>query len=151
MAEQIAGRDYIGVGVGALIVNADGHLFLAQRGPQARNEAGCWEFPGGRVELYERMEQALQREIEEEYGITISVIEQIGAFDHLLLDEGQHWISITFLARLEAGTPRICEPHKCSAIGWFRSDAMPEPLSSVTRDNLRVYLARYGSKGSAEA
>ncbi|GAB4206148.1 MAG: NUDIX domain-containing protein [Roseiflexaceae bacterium] len=151
MAEQIPGRDHIGVGVGALIVDADGRLFMAQRGPQARNEAGCWEFPGGRVELHERMEQALQREIEEEYGIVISVTSQIGAFDHLLPDEGQHWISITFLARLVSGTPSIREPHKCSAIGWFRTDAMPKPLSSVTRDNLQVYLARYGSEVPPEA
>ncbi|HEU4322439.1 MAG TPA: NUDIX domain-containing protein [Roseiflexaceae bacterium] len=151
MAEQIPGRDYVGVGVGALIVDAGGRLFMAQRGPQARNEAGCWEFPGGRVEFGERMEQALRREIEEEYGITISVTEQIGAVDHLLPDEGQHWISITFLARLVGGTPTIREPHKCSAIGWFRAGAMPEPLSIVTQDNLRSYQARYGSEVSPEA
>jgi len=40
------GVDYIGVGVGALIVNKEGKLFLAMRGKETRNESGKWEFSG---------------------------------------------------------------------------------------------------------
>lgn len=55
------GVDYIGVGVGAVIVDDEGRLFLARRGPQAKNERGLWEFPGGSVEFGEKLAQALTR------------------------------------------------------------------------------------------
>ena len=59
------GIDYIGVGVGAIIVDARGWLFLSRRGPQVKNERGLWEFPGGSVEFGETLAQALQREMRE--------------------------------------------------------------------------------------
>jgi len=39
------GIDYIGVGVGAIIINERRELFLAQRGPLAKNERSLWEIP----------------------------------------------------------------------------------------------------------
>ena len=54
------GIDYIGVGVGALLVNDAGAVFLAQRGPAAKNERGLWEFPGGSVEFGETLAEALR-------------------------------------------------------------------------------------------
>ena len=87
------GIDYIGVGVGAIIVNKEGQIFLARRGPKAKNERGLWEFPGGSVEFGETLSQALQREIQEEYGVEISVGELVDVVDHILPQEHQHWIS----------------------------------------------------------
>ena len=54
------GIDYIGVGVGAIIVDQSGRLFLAKRGPAAKNERGLREFPGGSVEFGEKMSEALK-------------------------------------------------------------------------------------------
>lgn len=82
------GIDYIGVGVGAIIVDNVGRLVLAQRGPQAKNERGLWEFPGGPVEFGERLAGALKREIHEEYGIEIEVGELLDVVNHILPDEG---------------------------------------------------------------
>jgi 8-oxo-dGTP diphosphatase len=138
------GHDYIGVGVGAMIFNAEGLVFLAQRGPKAKNERGCWEFPGGSVELGERLADAIVREIDEEYGMQIELIELLCVNDHILPAEGQHWVSPTYLGRLVAGAPRIVEPEKCSAIGWFALDRLPAPLSQISVDDMRAYEARYG-------
>ena len=44
---MIVGIDCIGVGVGAMVFNNEGKVFLAQRGSKATNERGYWEFPGG--------------------------------------------------------------------------------------------------------
>src|SRR4026208_833415 len=96
---MIAGRDYIGVGVGAMVFNQEGKVFLAKRGPQAKNECGCWEFPGGSVEFGETLVDAIRREFREEYQMDIDVVELLGASDHILLSERQHWISPTFIAR----------------------------------------------------
>lgn len=136
------GIDYIGVGVGALLVNDAGEIFLAQRGPLAKNERGLWEFPGGSVEFGETMAKALQREMMEEFGIQIEVGELLDVADHILPEEGQHWVSPTYLCRVVSGEPRIMEPGKCSAIGWFDPHTVPKQLSKISRVNLVHYCER---------
>ncbi len=84
------GIDYIGVGVGAVILNAGGQVFLARRGKEARNESGKWEFPGGSVEFGETVEHALTREIMEEFGFEIEVEKLLDVVDHIIPDERQH-------------------------------------------------------------
>jgi len=84
----------------------------------------------------ELLEEAVRREFTEEYGMTIEVISQLGAFDHILLAERQHWVSITYLARHTGGEPSIREPSKCSEIGWFAVENVPAPLSMITLANL---------------
>ena len=120
------GIDYIGVGVGAVILNADGRVFLAKRGREARNESGKWEFPGGAVEFGETLEHALMREVLEEYGCEVEVQELLDVVNHIIPAEEQHWVSPTFLCRLKSGSPRIREPRKCDEIGWFELDRVPE-------------------------
>lgn len=136
------GIDYIGVGVGAIIINERGELFLAQRGPLAKNERGLWEFPGGSVEFGEKLADALRREILEEYGLEIEVGELLDVVDHILPAEGQHWVSPTYLCRPKGGEPRILEPGKCTGIGWFAPGQVPENLTVITRENYRHYLSR---------
>ncbi len=133
----IPGKDYIGVGVGAVVSNAESRLFLARRSPTSRNEAETWEFPGGEVLYGELLEDAVRREFLEEYGISIEVTGQLGAFDHILLSEHEHWVSVTYLARYSGGEPCIREPDKCTEIGWFAPDALPTPLSAITLANIR--------------
>ena len=144
------GVDYIGVGVGAILVDGDGRLFLSRRGPQAKNERGLWEFPGGSVEFGEQLAAALQREMREEYGIEISVGELLDVVDHILPEEGQHWVSPTFICRITSGTPRILEPEKCAEIGWFHLHEIPDDLTQITRINFEHYRHRPGSASSSK-
>jgi mutator protein MutT len=134
------GIDYIGVGVGAIIINERRELFLAQRGPLAKNERGLWEFPGGSVEFGEKLSDALKREIREEYGMEIEVGALLDVVDHILPAEGQHWVSPTYLCRPVTGEPRILEPGKCIAIGWFAPGKLPAELTIISRHNLQHYL-----------
>lgn len=133
------GIDYIGVGAGAIIADSGGRLFMARRAPGARNEQGRWEFPGGAVEFGETLEQALARELREEFGIEIEVCGLVDVVDHILPAEGQHWVSPTFLCRIVAGEPAILEPDTCDAIGWFAPDDAPQDLSQATRVSLGHY------------
>lgn len=133
------GIDYIGVGVGAIVLNAQGRLFLARRGPKAKNEQGLWEFPGGSVEFGETLAEALRREMYEEYGIEVSVDELVDVVDHILQQEHQHWVSPTFICQIISGEPYIREPEKCMEIGWFGVDQIPNELTQITRLNLEHY------------
>ena len=135
---MVPGRDHVGVGVGAVVRRGDGRVFLARRGPAARNEAGCWEFPGGTVDFGETLAETVRREFREEYGMAIEVTGLRGVADHLLPAEGQHWVSVTFDARHVGGEPRILEPGKCTEIGWFDEDALPSPLAKSAEAARRV-------------
>src|SRR3954468_10434593 len=55
----------------AVLQRADGSFLLAQR-PPGKVYAGYWEFPGGKVEPGERVDEALARELHEELGIRIA-------------------------------------------------------------------------------
>ena len=62
-------RTPVDVAVGVLI-DAEGRFLLTSR-PEGKVYAGYWEFPGGKLEAGESVEQALRRELHEEIGITI--------------------------------------------------------------------------------
>lgn len=70
-AEREGGPDrcVVEVAVGVL-VRPDGAFLLTSR-PIGKAYAGYWEFPGGKLETGESVEQALQRELQEELGIQI--------------------------------------------------------------------------------
>jgi 8-oxo-dGTP diphosphatase len=58
---------HVAVGV---IVNADGKILIAKR-PLSAHQGGLWEFPGGKVDVGETIEQALVRELHEELAIDV--------------------------------------------------------------------------------
>ncbi len=62
-------RRLVQVAVGVL-VRTDGAFLLTSR-PEGKAYAGYWEFPGGKLEAGETIEQALRRELQEEIGITM--------------------------------------------------------------------------------
>jgi 8-oxo-dGTP diphosphatase len=67
--ERVNGRSPVDVAVGVLL-DADGRFLLTSR-PEGKVYAGYWEFPGGKLEAGETVEQALRRELQEELGIVI--------------------------------------------------------------------------------
>ena len=131
------GIDYIGVGVGAVIMDDEGKVFLAKRGKNVRNESGKWVFPGGGVEFGEHVEDTIVREIKEELEIDIEVVELLCVNNNIIPTEKQHWISPCFICKITSGTPQILEPEKCDDIGWFTvEEALKLPLSLATSSDL---------------
>lgn len=138
------GINFIGVSVGALILNDKGEVFITKRGAHATNERGTWEIPGGKVNFGETLEKAAMREIKEEYGVDIELLYQFPAQNHLITREKQHWVPTCFIGKIKKGVPKIMEPNKCEAIGWFSLDKLPKPLSIITKldlTNYQKYLA----------
>jgi 8-oxo-dGTP diphosphatase len=64
-----ADRSWVQVAVGVLMRSDDSFLLTSR--PKGKAYAGFWEFPGGKLEAGETVEQALRRELQEEIGITI--------------------------------------------------------------------------------
>ncbi len=66
-------RAVVEVAVG-ILMQADGRFLLTSR-PPGKVYAGYWEFPGGKLEAGETVEQALRRELLEELGIAIGPVQ----------------------------------------------------------------------------
>ncbi len=67
----------------ACIDYRDGKIFIAKR-QMVGDMGGRWEFPGGKIEEGEDLETAVVREMQEEFGVTVSVGQKItsGSFTH---------------------------------------------------------------------
>jgi 8-oxo-dGTP diphosphatase len=80
-------RPVVQVAVGLLIAE-DGRFLLTSR-PAGKAYAGFWEFPGGKLEAEESVEQALRRELQEEIGVTIGAVHlwrsQVVDYPHALV------------------------------------------------------------------
>ena len=80
-------RKTVDVAVGILI-NAQNQFLLTSR-PQGKVYEAYWEFPGGKLEAHETIEQALSRELEEELGLTIGDVQiwrqQLVDYPHALV------------------------------------------------------------------
>jgi 8-oxo-dGTP diphosphatase len=92
------------VAVGAIVIR-DSRVLLVRRG-QPPSE-GLWAIPGGRVELGETLQEAAEREIMEETGLTIRAKDPFYTFDFILRDEVGcvrfHYIIVDLLADYVGG------------------------------------------------
>ncbi len=67
--------------VSTAVILKDNHFFIQKR-PSAGHLGGMWEFPGGKALQGETPEQTLRREIREELGIDIQVIQKLTTINH---------------------------------------------------------------------
>jgi len=63
------------------IIENNGKILCAQRSEKMKLPLK-WEFPGGKIEEHESLEACLKREIREELGIEIEILEQLPSFKH---------------------------------------------------------------------
>jgi 8-oxo-dGTP diphosphatase len=68
------------VGVGGVVIQ-DGRALLIRRGTEPLK--GEWSIPGGMLELGETLVQGVERELLEETGLTVRVIELIEIFERI--------------------------------------------------------------------
>lgn len=67
--------------IGAAIIRKNGKILITQR-PLDGLLGGLWEFPGGKVDLNETLEECVEREIREELAINITVGQKLISVDH---------------------------------------------------------------------
>ena len=71
-------RLHVAVGV---IVDDHGQLLIAKRAAHL-HQGGLWEFPGGKVDEGETIQQALRRELDEELGIQVTAFSPLVEIHH---------------------------------------------------------------------
>lgn len=112
----------------AVIHSVDDHFLLARR-PEKGLLGGLWEFPGGKVEPGETLEECLHREIFEELGTSLNLEKTFGVYNHAYTH-----FKITlhaFLCTIDNQEPK---PKVASALAWVIPDEMETyPMGKVDR------------------
>jgi 8-oxo-dGTP diphosphatase len=95
------------VGVGGVVI-ADGRALLIRRGSPPLE--GEWSIPGGMLELGETFEEGVRRELEEETGLRVRVVEFIEVFERIFPGEDggtrYHFVILDYLCGVESGEAR---------------------------------------------
>ncbi len=112
--------------VAAIIFNPDQSMVYITKRPDDKHKGGYWEFPGGKVEAGESIEQAMARELNEEIGIDVQE-QQI--FEHLEYDYPDKSLTFDFIIVTQfAGQPygREGQQGEWVAVGKLSDYAFPE-------------------------
>ena len=120
----------------ALIWNEDGRVLLARR-PANAMLGGMWEFPGGKREKDESLEECLRREIREELGLVVRVEDAAATVRHAY----SHFSIIlhAYHCRLVSGEPRALGCAEWRWVSW--TDLGQFPISGA---DLKVIAAFEG-------
>jgi 8-oxo-dGTP diphosphatase len=92
------------VGVGGVII-ANGRTLLIRRGNAPLE--GQWSIPGGMLELGESISEGVRRELAEETGIEVRVLDLIEVFERLIPGDGgrtrYHFVILDYLCEMVGG------------------------------------------------
>ena len=118
-------------------------VLLIERG--ADPYKGCWAFPGGFMNMDETTEQCAIRELEEETGLQITELHQIGAYSKVGRDPRGRTITVAYLAIVDAPLAVTGQDDAAKA-QWWPIDKLP-PLAFDHYDILKDAINLYGKMG----
>ena len=101
---------------------AEPKVLLIQRGFDPYK--GCWAFPGGFMNMDETTEQCAIRELEEETGLRVSDIHQIGAYSKVDRDPRGRTITVAYLAFVDEPIV-VTGKDDAAKAEWFPLSVLP--------------------------
>ena len=126
----------IGIGI---VFNKKGELLIAQR-MESSSMGGMWEFPGGKKESDETIENTIEREIKEEIGIKVNVGEKLLSFIHSYSHKKLHFT--VHLCEYLSGDPTPIASQKLFWVTPGQLFAFPFPAA-----NTKIISALYSYLG----
>lgn len=126
--------------VGAFIINKKGELFLIK----SHKWKDMFVIPGGHIELGEKMEDALKREIKEETGLDIYAPKFLCYWEYINEDEfhtKKHMIFFNFLVNTD-NTEVILNEEAQEYVWITPEDSLQLPLNKYTRLTIEKYLVK---------
>ena len=135
------------MGVGALIIK-DGKILLVKRANEPNK--GKWSIPGGVVKLGESLIEALKREIIEETGLEIDVLDVACVSEEIVRDDGSvkfHYVIIDFFAKVVGGQLKVgSDAEEARWVGFDELDNIEivdfvrKLIENVKTERKQIYL-----------
>lgn len=136
--DEAKDRKFPKVGVAVFILR-DGKILMSER--LSGNGAGTWGLPGGHLEMGETFDGCCKREVMEETGLVVDGIRFLTVVNKGIVESGDHYITLFFVADECVGEPMDREPAKHGPWGWFSPDSLPETCF----ENFKPMVKRYFS------
>jgi len=114
-------------------------VLLIQRGDNPFK--GEWAFPGGFMNMDETTEQCAIRELEEETGLKVNEVHQIGAYSKVDRDPRGRTVTVAYLA-IVAAPMAVCGQDDAAKAQWFPLSALPELAfdhEEIMQDAVKVF------------
>jgi mutator protein MutT len=96
--------------VKAWIVDDKNRLLTIKREPKDTHKPGIWEIPGGRLEPGENPFDGLKREVKEEVGLDIEIVEPLSVW-HFTRQDSQVITMIVFVCKPTAFNVKLSDEH----------------------------------------
>ncbi len=135
------GIDYTGITVSFYCHDGAGNYIFHKRSDKCRDEHGRWDCGGGGVKFNESLQDAVRREVQEEFATEPLEIEFMG-WDEVFRTHGgkpTHWLAFRYRVRLDREKVVNNEPEKHTELIWTTLDMLPEPLHSQVPHELEKY------------
>jgi 8-oxo-dGTP diphosphatase len=140
------------VGVGGVVIDGGRALLIRRGGPPLQGE---WSIPGGLLEVGETIEQGIARELAEETGLDVRVVELIEVLDRIFpappgadgtpgdpKRPQYHFVILDYLCELRGGT--LAAGSDATELAWARED-------ELAKFDLTVAVNRVFGKAFARA
>lgn len=107
--------------IGVAVIWSQSGQILIDRRPASGLFGGLWEFPGGKLELGESIQDCIKREIQEELGIEIEVREHLITIDYIYAH-----LQVTLIVHHCRHINGIPQPLECDEIRWVTIDELEQ-------------------------
>lgn len=122
---------------------AEPKVLLIQRGFEPYK--GCWAFPGGFMNMDETADQCAIRELEEETGLKVSTVYQIGTYSKVNRDPRGRTITVAYIAIIDSPL-EVQGRDDAAKAEWFPISDLPELAfdhEEIMSDAINFYAIKY--------
>ena len=147
-SETLAEGQQVITAVAMITADFDGvtKVFLPKRADTKKFLPGVHEMPGGHIDFGEELKAGLAREIDEEFGMRVSIGDAFAAFTYTNDIKKSHSVEIVFFARFTDPIENIkLNPEDHSAASWFSEEELPNAYTGgKDSDDIEFQIVRKG-------
>lgn len=133
--------------IGAFIINDKNEILLAK----SFKWDGFYCVPGGRVEIGEKVEGTVKREVKEEVGLTVSEVHFLCIADAIYpknFFKKRHFIFLDYLCRVHGNQTVKLDADELQSYIWINlKKALELKVESYTRNTIKNYIIPYLKTG----
>ncbi len=111
-------------------------VFLPKRADTKKFLPGVYELPGGHIDFGEGIADGLQREIREEFGVSVNIGDPFASFTYTNNIKGSHSVEVIYFATFKSPIDQIqLDPADHSTFDWFAEIELDKVVDENKRDD----------------